>query len=99
MKRHFSVITPQHAPTPRAAWQASASGRTTACITAQLTSGGTIQNASSTMITVAAVLSGLPNRLARAQAAAPVVRIGAGRGAMGVKTAAKSALLDRRSAV
>ena len=91
MKRHFSVMTPQHAPTPRAAWQASASGRTTAFITAQLRNGGTSQKASSTITTVAAALIQLPNRLARAQAATPVVRTGAGRGAIGVKTAAISA--------
>jgi hypothetical protein len=82
------VITPQQAPTPRAAWQASASGRSTACVTAQLKSGGTIQRASPIMTIVAMVESELPKRFLLAHATAPVVRTGAARGSIGVKVAA-----------
>src|SRR5512134_4064850 len=88
MKRHFSTITPQQAPTPRAAWQASASGRTTAFTIAQFTNGGSAQSPSNTITRVAAVLIQLPKRLCLTHAAAPVVRTGAGRGWIGVKTAA-----------
>ena len=98
MKRHFSVITPQQAPAPRAAWQASASGRTTAFTTAQLKSAGIDQSARRIITTVTTAESGLPKRFFFTQATAPVVRTGAARGVMGVKTAAnqRSLIAERR---
>src|SRR5687767_1045262 len=88
MKRHFSAITPQQAPSPRAAWQAFASGRQTALATIHSTMPGRYQAASATKTSVAIALGRSANRLARRRAASPVVRAGAGRGGTGWKTAA-----------
>src|SRR4051812_743024 len=100
MKRHFSAITPQHAPVPRAAWHASALGAKTACTIAQPMTRGSKSIARAATRTVASPISQFAKRLPRIQAIAPPVRRGAGRGAMGWKIAAiGSALLDGRAAV
>ena len=88
MKRHFSATTPQHAPTPRAAWQASASGRYTALAMAQSMNPGSRWKARATMSSVASVLFQSAKRFARMRARMPRVRAGAGRAAMGWKVAA-----------
>ena len=94
MKRHFSVITPQQAPTPRAAWHLSASGSTMDAVTAHWNKPGSHHSARPSISSVDAVLPGLPNRLRRSQGPKPSVRRGEGRGAMGSKPAA-SALIHR----
>src|SRR5690348_15056292 len=88
MKRHFSAITPQHAPSPRAAWQALASGRNTALVKVHSTMPGRNAIASARITSVAMVLGTSANRFALMRAARPEVRPGAGRAAIGWKTVA-----------
>ena len=76
MTCHFSAMTPQQAPLPRAAWQASAFGASTAFATAHWPKGRSTRRARPIRKTVASALFQSPKRLRRSQGRAPPVRTG-----------------------
>jgi hypothetical protein len=84
MTRYFSGTTPQQAPLPRAAWQASASGAKTAPLTIQAHSPGSTHATRPTMSSVATAEPALSNRLRCIQRTGPPIRTGEGRGAIGL---------------
>jgi hypothetical protein len=99
ISRYFSVITPQQAPMPRAAWHCSALATTTALKMAQFSNCGISHTARPSITMVATELGRLPNRLRRIQGTRPSVLTGAGRGSMETKVVVISSLLDRRAGV
>ena len=83
--RDFSVTTPQQAPMPRAAWQASAFAAVTAFTTAQSKAALPAQIRTASTSRDSSELPTLENRLLRSQGSGPSMRTGAGRGVIGTK--------------
>src|SRR5689334_2471624 len=85
MMRPFSRTTPQQAPRPRAAWQASGSDAVTAWMMPHCAMLEAAHTSKASTSRDTSELPMLENRLLRSQGMKPSILTGAGRAAMGTK--------------